>query len=479
MTPEEFRKLGHLLVDWIADYRSNIEKYPVRPQIKPGDVRKSFPSTPPERQAGNLEMIRMLEEKIMPGMTHVQHPMYYGWFPSNAALSSVLGDLASSGLAGLGISWESCPSLTEVEELVCDWMRQLTGLSDKWVGCIHDTASTACLTSLIVARERATNLSQNRDGLQGEKQPLTVYTTEHSHSSVQKAALLSGFGFNNIRYIETDPDTFEMQPQALARAIQKDLDGGCMPAVIVATSGSTGVLSFDPLEEIAKLAKQHNIWLHVDAAMAGSALILPECRHLMRGIELADAISWNPHKWFGAQTDCSLMYVQDTNMLKSVMSTNPSYLQSVAGTETTQLRDWTIPLGRRFRALKLLFMLEIDGIEQVRTLMRRDMQNARWLAGQVTDTANWKVVAPVTLQMVCIRHEPEGLTGDDLDNHTLDWAHAINDSGKALITPSILNGQWMVRVSIGAIMTAREHVEDLWKIIQKAAGESLGKSSPC
>jgi len=299
MTPEEFRKLGHLLVDWIADYRSDIEKYPVRSQVEPGDVRNAFPSEPPNQQASNLEIVRMLEEKIMPGMTHVQHPMYYGWFPANAALSSVLGDLTSSGLAALGISWESCPSLTEVEELVCDWMRQLTGLSEKWHGCIHDTASTACLTSLIVARERATRLAQNRDGLQGEKRPLTVYATEQSHSSVQKAALLAGFGFNNIRYIGTDPDSFAMQPEALAEAIHQELDGGCLPSAIVATSGTTGMLSFDPLEAIAELASKHDIWLHVDAAMAGSALILPECRHLMQGIELPDAISWNPHKWFG------------------------------------------------------------------------------------------------------------------------------------------------------------------------------------
>ncbi|MCY4218118.1 MAG: pyridoxal-dependent decarboxylase [Gammaproteobacteria bacterium] len=475
MTPEEFRNLGHMLIDWIAEYRSNIEKHPVRSQVEPGDVRNCFSTAPPDQQASNLEIIKMLDEKVIPGMTHVQHPMYYGWFPSNAALSSVLGDLTSSGLAALGISWESCPSLTEIEELVCDWMRQLTGLSDKWLGCIHDTASTACLTSLIVAREHATNLSQNRDGLQGEKRPLVVYTTEHSHSSVQKAALLAGYGFNNIRYIRTDPITFAMQPQELSRAIQEDLNGGRLPAVIVATSGSTGVLSFDPLEEIAKLAKEHNIWLHIDAAMAGSALILSECRHLMQGIELADAISWNPHKWFGAQNDCALMYVQDTNMLQSVMSTNPSYLRSVASIEATQLRDWTIPLGRRFRALKLLFMLEIDGIERIRTLMRRDIQNACWLAGQITDTANWKVVAPVTLQMVCIRHEPEGLTDDEIDTHTLNWVHAINHSGKALITPSILNGQWMVRISIGAILTTREHIEELWEIIQKAAEESLNE----
>ncbi len=473
MTPEEFRKLGHLLVDWIADYRSDIEKYPVRSQVEPGDVRNAFPSEPPNQQASNLEIVRMLEEKIMPGMTHVQHPMYYGWFPANAALSSVLGDLTSSGLAALGISWESCPSLTEVEELVCDWMRQLTGLSEKWHGCIHDTASTACLTSLIVARERATRLAQNRDGLQGEKRPLTVYATEQSHSSVQKAALLAGFGFNNIRYIGTDPDSFAMQPEALAEAIHQDLDGGCLPSAIVATSGTTGVLSFDPLEAIAELASKHDIWLHVDAAMAGSALILPECRHLMQGIELADAISWNPHKWFGAQNDCSLMYVQDTGMLKSVMSTNPSYLKSAADSEATQLRDWTIPLGRRFRALKLLFMLEIDGIEQIRTRMRRDMENAQWLARQVAGTANWKVLAPVNLQMACVRHEPEGLTGEELDKHTLNWVHAINNSGKALITPSILNGQWMARISIGSIMTTREHVEDLWNIIQKMAMESL------
>ena len=473
MTPNEFRELGHLLIDWIADYRENIEQYPVRSPVQPGEVRQSFSPSPPDIKASNQEVIRMLDEKIMPGMTHVQHPMYYGWFPSNAALASVLGDLTSSGLAALGISWESCPSLTEVEELVCDWMRQLTGLSEQWHGCIHDTASTACLTSLIVAREKATNLAQNRYGLQHANQPLIVYTTEHSHSSVSKAALLAGFGFNNIRKIETDPETCAMLPEALAETIRKDLDKGCRPAAIVATSGSTGVLAFDPLEEIAKHAEQHDIWLHVDAAMAGSALILPESRHLMQGIELADAISWNPHKWLGAQNDCSLMYVRDIRLLQAVMSTNPSYLKSAADSETTQLRDWTIPLGRRFRALKILFMLQLDGIEDIRARMRRDMENARWLADKIAHAQDWKVLAPITLQTVCIRHEPAGLKGEALDQHTLSWVHAVNASGKALITPSILNGQWMVRVSIGAILTTREHVAALWDVIQETVKESL------
>lgn len=473
MTPEEFRILGHRLIDWIADYRSDIEKHPVLAQVKPGEVRQSFPSTPPAEQVSNDEIIRMLDERIMPGMTHVQHPMNFGWFPSNSALASVLGDIAGSGLGALGISWESGPSLTEVEELACDWMRQLAGLPPEWRGCIHDTASTACLTSLIVARERATGLAQNRGGIQNEPRPLVVYATEQSHSSVRKAALLAGFGHENIRNIETDPDTFAMLPQALAETVLRDLGNGRIPAAIVATSGTTGVAAFDPLEEIAEIARRHDIWLHADAAMGGSALILPECRALMNGIERADAISWNPHKWLGANMDCSLMYVRDTEMLQSVMSTNPSYLKSADDSQATQLRDWSIPLGRRFRALKLLFLLQIDGIESVRDLMRRDMDNARWLAGQVGDSADWKVLAPVRLQTVCIRHEPEGLDGEALDRHTLAWARSVNASGKALVTPAILDGRWMVRVSIGAIPTTREHVETLWRLIRDAASGIL------
>ena len=399
--------------------------------------------------------------------------MHYGWFPSNASLASTLGDIASSGLGTLGISWESCPALTEVEEVVCDWMRQLMGLSGQWEGCIQDTASTACLTALLIARERTSDYSESRGGLQAEDRPLLVYTTEEAHSSVVKAALLAGFGRDNLRLVSMDPGTRAMSVRALADQIESDLADSAVPCAVVASIGSTGVTAFDPLAEIARITAAHAIWLHVDAAMAGSAMLLPEYRHLWEGVEVADSIAWNPHKWMGTILDCSLFYVRDVQHLVRVMSTNPSYLRSSVDNEVKQYRDWGVPLGRRFRALKLWYHLSIDGIESIRDRLRRDLDNAQWFASQVSQSEHWRVLAPVHLQTVCIRHEPPGLTAEALDHHTLAWVNTINQSGDAFMSPSQLDGYWMVRVSIGVEATTRNHVENLWKLIQRNASDQL------
>ena len=473
MSPEEFRLAGHQLVDWIADYRKEIERYPVRAQVDPGDIKNSIPGSPPDQPITAAEVLSMVEEMILPGITHVQHPMHFGWFPSNASLASVLGDFASSGLGSLGISWESCPSLTEVEELVCDWMRQLTGLSTGWHGCIQDTASTSCLTALLAARERTTGISQNHGGLQSELTPLTVYTTDEAHSSVQKSTLLAGFGYDNLNIIPNNPQNRSMSATALARIIKQDIAKGCKPSAIIASSGSTGVTAFDPLDEIAEIAGEHNIWLHVDAAMAGSVLLLPEYRQLMNGVEKADSLCWNPHKWMGTVLDCSLFYVRDLEHLNKVMSTNPSYLRSSADTEVIQLRDRGIPLGRRFRALKLWYHLLIDGADTIRKRLRRDLKNAQWLAQEVQGTPGWHVLAPVTLQTVCIRHEPNGMQGEALDKHTLTWVNAINVSGRAFISPAKLDGHWMVRISIGVESTTCSHVKALWHLVRQEAERAL------
>ena len=469
MSPEEFRIAGHQLIDWIADYRSRMESFPVRAQVAPGQVRRGLPEIPPE-QGGDFDtLLKNLDSVVVPGITQVQHPMHFGWFPSNASLASILGDIASSGLGTLGISWESCPSLTEVEEVVCDWLRQLTGLSEAWEGCIQDTASTACLTALLAARERSSDYSETRGGLQGESQALVVYTTGEAHSSVRKAALLAGFGADNIRLVDVDAVTRAMSVRHLEELVAADRAAGRKPSCVVASIGSTGVTAFDPLEDIVQLAAPLGIWVHVDAAMAGAAMLLPECRHLWQGVEGADSISWNPHKWFGTILDCSLFYVRDPEHLIRVMSTNPSYLRSTVDGEVTQYRDWGIPLGRRFRALKLWFHLHLDGPESIRTRLRRDLENARWLEQQVASTDNWSVVAPVPLQTVCIRHQPPGLEGEALDQHTLDWVGRINQSGKAFMSPSQLDGRWMVRISIGVESTERHHVEALWQMIRETA----------
>ncbi len=477
MTPEQFREAGHDLIDWIADYRAGIGDGPVLAAVEPGQVASSFAPSPPSESVTMTSVLDELNDVIVPGITQVQHPMHYGWFPSNASLSSVLGDMASSGLGSLGISWESSPALTEVEQVVCDWMRQLCGLSERWSGTIHDTASTACFVALLSARERASDHAQVSGGLRDPDRPLTVYCTAQAHSSVRKAALLAGYGADNLRVVDVDPQTYAMKSDDLAAMIESDLAAGAKPACIVATVGTTGTTAIDPLAAVAAIARQHDCWLHVDAAMAGSAMLLPEQRHLFDGIEEADSLCWNPHKWMGTILDTSLYYVADPEHLIRVMSTNPSYLQSAADGKVVQYRDWGIPLGRRFRSLKLLFHLRLDGIESIRARLRRDLDNAQWLAAEIEANPEWDLVAPVPFQTVCTIHRPLGadgmpLNGEELDTHNRAWVERLNRTGNAYLTTTVVEGRWIVRVSIGVESTEREHVEALWALMQTTADET-------
>lgn len=427
MTPEEFRAAGHRLIDWIADYRSRLADLPVMAQTEPGDVKARLPATPPEQPETFDHVFRDLEAVLLPGLTHWQHPAFFGYFPANAALASVLGDYLSTGLGTLGLSWEACPALTELEEVATDWLRQMLGLSETWSGVIQDTASTATLVALLCARERSTTFALARGGLQAEPRALVVYTSAQSNSSVQKAALLAGFGRDNLRIIPND-SAFALRPDALEEAVRDDLAAGRVPCAVVATTGATASTALDPVGAIAAVASRHGVWLHVDAAMAGSAMILPECRWMWDGIETADSLVLNPHKWLGAAFDCSVYYVRDPEHLIRVMSTSPSYLQSAADGRVKNLRDWGIPLGRRFRALKLWCLIRSEGVSGLQARLRRDLENARWLAEQVAAAPNWQVVAPVPLQTVCVRHEPPGMSGDDLDRHTRDWARRVNST---------------------------------------------------
>jgi len=471
MTPEEFRRLGHRVVDWVADYRERVASLPVMSRAAPGEVRAALPSSPPAAPEGFEAILADLDRVIVPGLSHWQHPRFFGYFPSNGELSSVLGDYLSTGLGVLGLSWQSSPALTEVEEVVTDWMRQMVGLSQSWSGVISDTASSCTLVALICARERASAFSLAGGGLQRAAAPLVVYVSSQSHSSVEKAALLAGFGRENLRVIPTDA-VQAMDAAAFAHAVRGDVAAGRKPCAVVATSGTTTTTAFDPLEAIAAVAAEHGLWMHVDAAMAGSAMILPECRHLWSGIERADSLVFNPHKWLGAAFDCSLYYVRDPEHLVRVMSTNPSYLQSSVDGRVRNLRDWGVPLGRRFRALKLWCLIREQGVEGLQRRLRRDLENARWLEAQVRRESAWRVLAPVSLQTLCLRHEPPGVEGEALDRHTLDWAGCVNASGDAYVTPAVLDGRWMVRVSVGALLTGREHVAELWDILRREAART-------
>ncbi len=469
MDPEEFRRAGHQLIDWIADYRGHVSELPVRSQVQPGAVKSQLPAEPPTEPENFDAIYDDLDRIILPGLSHFQHPSFYGYFPANSALASVLGDCLSTGLGVLGLSWQSSPALTELEEVVTDWVRQMVGLSEAWSGVIQDTASTSTLVAILCARERTTDFSLARGGLQSEARPLVVYVSGQSHSSVEKAALLAGFGRANVRAIPVD-EKFAMRPQALAEAIRSDREKGLVPCAVVATVGTTATTALDPLEEIGRIAQGEKLWLHVDAAMAGSGMILPECRWMWKGIESADSLVLNPHKWLGASMDCSLYYVRDPQHLMRVMSTNPSYLQTAVDKQVKNLRDWGIPLGRRFRALKLWFLIRDQGVDGLQRRLRRDLANAQWLAAQVQAGKDWRVLAPVVLQTVCIRHEPPGLEGEALDEHTLNWCERVNASGGAYLTPAILDGRWMVRVSIGSLTTERQHVAALWDLVQREAG---------
>lgn len=433
----------------------------------PGEIKNRLPSEPPVTGEPFENVLRDLDAVVVPGLSHWAHPKFFGYFPSNGDLSSVLGDFASTGLGVLGLAWQSSPALTEIEEVATDWLRQMIGLSAAWQGVIQDTASNSTLTALLCARERASHYSFTSGGLQSQAAPLVVYGSAHAHSSVEKAALLAGFGRANLRLIPTD-SAWAMQPEALARAVNEDIAAGKTPCAVVATTGTTGTTAVDPLERIAAVAQAHGLWLHVDAAMAGSAMILPECRDLWRGIEGADSIVVGPHKWIGAAFDCAVYFVRRPEELVRVMSTNPSYLQTSADSVVKNYRDWGLPLGRRFRALKLWFLIRSQGVAALQERLRRDLANARWLAEKIGRSPRWRVLNPVVLQTLCVRHEPESLTDEALDRHTLAWCDRINRSGEAYLTPALLDGRWMVRVSIGSIPTERHHVDELWRAMQHA-----------
>jgi aromatic-L-amino-acid/L-tryptophan decarboxylase len=472
MDAEEFRRFGHQLVDWVADYREGLAGRPVMSQVQPGEVRAAFPAQPPA-QGGKLgDAIAALDRDIMPGITHWMHPGFFAYFPSNTSYASILADIVASGLAVQGMSWQTSPAATELEETVMDWLRQMVGLSEAWTGVVHDTASTATLTALLCARERASGFAQNGPGLQGGAPALTVYASDQSHSSIEKAACLAGFGKANLRLISTD-EAHAVRLDLLEAAIAADVEAGKHPCALVACVGSTATTAVDPVARMAEIAERHKLWLHVDAAMAGTAMVLPEARAHWDGIERADSLVFNPHKWMGVGFDFSAYYVRDPEHLIRVMSTNPSYLQTKQDGEVKNYRDWHIQLGRRFRSLKLWFYLMDVGVEGLQGRLRRDLANAQWFREQVDAAAGWERLAPVLFQTVCLRHVPGALAGDEaaLKAHNLEIARKINEGGKAYLTPAVLKGTQILRVSIGAEATERAHVEALWTLMNQAASD--------
>ena len=468
MTPEQFRQYGRAVIDWIADYYEKVESFPVLSQVKPGDIRNSLPEHPPEKGESVAKMLRDVEQLLMPGITHWQSPNFFAYFPANASGPAILGDLLSSGLAVQGMIWATSPACTELETLVLDWLVDMLDLPRKFKsdssggGVIQDAASSASLCAVLAARERASNFQVNARGSNGK---LVAYTSTQGHSSIEKAVKIAGIGKDNLHLIEVDKN-FAMQPARLEARIEEDLRAGLTPFFVCATVGTTSSHALDPLKEIGEICKRYQLWLHVDAAMAGTAALCPEFRFIHQGLEYADSYCFNPHKWMFTNFDCDCFYVADRNALIKTLSVLPEYLKNKA-TESGAVidyRDWHIPMGRRFRSLKLWFVIRHYGIEGLQYLVRKHVQMAQNFKQWVEAEPRFEIVAPVPLNLVCFRHKG----GDDLNEKLLD---RLNNSGELYLSHTKLNDQYVIRMCIAQTHTEERHVRTAWKKIQEAATE--------
>ena len=466
MTPEEFRAHAHRFVDWMADYMSEVERLPVRAQTRPGEIASALPPSPPEAGETMDAVFADFERIVMPGMTHWQHPRFFAYFPANSSPPSVLAEMLTAALGAQCMLWQTSPAATEMETRMLDWLRQAIGLPEGFAGVIQDSASSAILCALLTARERATGGAANERGLAEAGAAPAVYTSDQAHSATEKGAKIAGYGRRHVRLVETGGD-FAMKADALDAAIRADRAAGLRPACIVASLGTTGVGAIDRLDEIGAVARAHDVFLHVDAAWAGSALICEEHRWMLQGIEAVDSLVFNPHKWLLTNFDCSAHFVRDPDALVGALSILPAYLQSREGDAVIDYRDWSVPLGRRFRALKLWFVLRSYGLAGLRDLVRRHIALAEWLEGEIAAHPDFELMAPRSLALLNFRYAPQGETAlDELNERLL---HAINDEGRIYLTQGSVNGAYAIRVSIGQTGTGRVHVEQAWQAIRSAA----------
>lgn len=468
MNSEEFRRHAHAFVDWMADYMDTVEDYPVRAQVQPGEIAARLPVSPPQEGEPMAAIFEDFEKIVMPGITHWQHPNFFAYFPANSSPPSVLAEMLTATLGAQCMLWQTSPAATEMETRMLDWLRQMIGLPEGFAGVIQDSASSAILCALLTAREKATGWRANQEGL-GALPRLTVYTSEETHSSTEKDVKVAGLGRDNLRSIPTD-DNFSLRPDALAAAIEQDIAAGFKPACVVASVGTTGVGSVDPLRAIGEICARHDIWLHVDAAWAGSALILPEHRWMIDGIEHADSFVFNPHKWLFTNFDCSAHFVRDPDALVRTLSILPDYLKSREGDQVIDYRDWSVPLGRRFRALKLWFVIRSYGVEGLKQRLAAHIDWTRELAEQVAAAEDFEVTSPVNLALFSFRYRPAGV-GDpaELDRLNETLLHKLNDGGAIYLTQNRVNGAYVIRFSVGQTATERRHVQAAWDLIQRTA----------
>ena len=468
MKNEDFRLVGHQFVDWIADYFENVEKFPILSPLEPGDVKKNIPAVPPSRGEAMEGIFRDFERVLLPGISHWQHPGWFAYFPANNSPASVLGEFLTAGLGAQCMVWQTSPAAAELEEVVLDWLRQMTGLPENFSGVIQDTASTATLCALLSARERATGFESNDAGLRA---PLTVYASEEAHSSVDKGVKIAGFGSKNFRRLPTD-ERFAVIPEKLEEAMTRDRDAGFVPACVVATVGTTSSGAIDPLRAVGEICRKHGAWFHVDAAWAGTAALLPEKRWILDGVELADSFVFNPHKWMVTNFDCSAYFVKDPATLVRTFEIHPEYLKTGVDAKVKNYRDWGIQLGRRFRALKLWFVIRSYGVEGLQAMVREHLRLAALVKDWVEGDGRFELLAPVDLGLVCFRlddgREESGL--NELNRRLLE---RVNASGRVFLTHTTLRGKYTIRLVVGQRTTEERHVRGAWDIISAAAGDVL------
>ena len=468
MSPKQFREFGRAVVDWIADYYEQVESLPVLSQVKPGEIRAALPVEPPKQGEKFASILQDMNRVILPGVTHWQSPNFFAYFPANASGAAILGDLLSAGLGVQGMLWATSPACTELETHVLDWLVGMLGLPEKFLskgaggGVIQDTASSSSLCALLAARERATKFKSNRRGCDGK---LVAYTSKHAHSSIEKAMKVAGLGSENLRLVDVDR-TYAMRADALGEQIRKDRSTGVLPFFVSATVGTTSSNAMDPLAEIGAICRKENLWLHVDAAMSGTAALCPEFRHIHKGMELADSYTFNPHKWMFTNFDCNVFYVADRKALVETLSLLPEYLKNkpTESGAVIDYRDWHIPMGRRFRSLKLWFVIRHYGVEGLQHHVRQHVALAQQFAEWVRKDERFELAAPVPLNLICFRHRG----GDEVNQRLMD---RLNKSGDLFMTHTRLDDKLTLRLCIGQTNTTLRHVKNAWKRIQHEAEE--------
>ncbi len=465
-----FRHYAHEVVDWMADYLETVASYPVRPQVAPNEILNKLPKAPPQCAESFESLFRDFREIIVPGMTHWQHPSFFAYFPANNSPPSILAEMLTAAIGAQCMSWATSPAATELEERVMEWVRDMIGLPPSFTGVIQDTASTATLCSILTAREARSHYAINDSGFAREHR-FTVYCSTEAHSSIEKATKIAGIGRHSLRKIAVD-GTFAMQPAALESAIMEDRAQGFVPLCVVAALGTTGSTAIDPVKPIGEICRRHNVWLHVDAALAGTAFVLPEARWMFEGIEHADTFVFNPHKWMFTNFDCSAYFVKDPATLVRTFEILPEYLKTPEGERVNNYRDWGIQLGRRFRALKLWFVIRSYGIEGLQAKVREHMRMAQGLAESIRRSPDFEVLAPVPLNTVCFRYRPRHITDEEaLNALNAGLVERLNQTGRLFLTHTKLTGRYTLRFVVGQTTVQQHHVDEAWNLIAQTARE--------